>query len=189
MDSFEGKVGLVTGGGRGIGRGICLALADAGANLIVADIDFDNAARVAEEVTDKRVRRHCVPTLNPMVSGSRSLGQGIGDFSNVDHAGRTLGHTCSSRPTDFVARTVHSGRFQPSTRCFPPGPFLPGAGIPGSRTCARPVWAEIGRRSSRRTNGIRLTIPWLPLLLPRFLQRQSRRLSGFLTVAGLSKAL
>ena len=84
--------------------------------------------------TDKRVRRHCVPTLNPMVSGSRSLGQGIGDFSNVDHAGRTLGHTCSSRPTDFVARTVHSGRFQPSTRCFPPGPFLPGAGRLGVKS-------------------------------------------------------
>ncbi len=56
MHSFEGKVGLVTGGGSGIGRGICLALADAGANLIVADIDLDNAARVAEEVTGKGVR-------------------------------------------------------------------------------------------------------------------------------------
>ncbi len=44
MDIFEGKVGLVTGGGSGIGRGICLALADVGANLIVADIDLDNAA-------------------------------------------------------------------------------------------------------------------------------------------------
>ena len=56
MRSFEGKVGLVTGGGNGIGRGICLALADAGANLIVADIDLDNAARVAEEVTGKGIR-------------------------------------------------------------------------------------------------------------------------------------
>ena len=56
MRSFEGKVGLVTGGGSGIGRGICLALADAGANLIVADIDLDNAARVAEEVTGKGIR-------------------------------------------------------------------------------------------------------------------------------------
>ena len=56
MDSFEGKVGLVTGGGCGIGRGICLALADAGAKMIVADIDLDNAVRVAEEVTGKGVR-------------------------------------------------------------------------------------------------------------------------------------
>ena len=109
MDSFEGKVGLVTGGGRGIGHGICLALADAGANLIVADIDFDNAARVAEEVTDKRVRRHCVPTLNPMVSGSRSLGQGIGDFSNVDHAGPdTRAHLF--KPADRLCRSDSSFR-------------------------------------------------------------------------------
>ena len=49
MDNFEGKVGLVTGRGSEIGRGICLTLANAGANLIVADIDLDNAARVAEE--------------------------------------------------------------------------------------------------------------------------------------------
>lgn len=56
MDSFEGKVRLVTGGGSGIGRGICLALADAGANLIVTDIDLDNAARVAEEVMGKGLR-------------------------------------------------------------------------------------------------------------------------------------
>ncbi len=42
MDIFEGKVGLVTGGGSG--SAICLALADVGANLIVADIDLDNAA-------------------------------------------------------------------------------------------------------------------------------------------------
>ncbi len=73
MDSFEGKVGLVTGGGSGICRGNCLAFADAGANLIVADIDLDNAARVAEEVTDKGVRRHCAPTLNPKERNSARL--------------------------------------------------------------------------------------------------------------------
>ena len=50
MDSFEGKVGVVTGGGSGIGRGICLALAAAGARVVVADIDGDTAAKVAREV-------------------------------------------------------------------------------------------------------------------------------------------
>ena len=40
------------------------------------------------------------------------------------------------------------------------------------------------RSTCKRTKGVVLTIPWLPLLLPRFPQRQSHRLSDFPTVAG-----
>ena len=41
---------VVTGGGRGIGRGIALALADNGADVVAADIVEDNARHVADEV-------------------------------------------------------------------------------------------------------------------------------------------
>jgi NAD(P)-dependent dehydrogenase (short-subunit alcohol dehydrogenase family) len=50
MDRFENKVAVVTGGGSGIGRGICLALAGAGSRVVVADIDGDSAEQVAKEV-------------------------------------------------------------------------------------------------------------------------------------------
>lgn len=41
---------LVTGGGRGIGRGIALAFARQGAALAVADLDRQSAEQVAEEI-------------------------------------------------------------------------------------------------------------------------------------------
>ena len=47
---LENKVSLVTGAGQGIGRGIALALAKEGSHVVVADLNFENAQKVAEEV-------------------------------------------------------------------------------------------------------------------------------------------
>ncbi len=48
--TLAGKTGLVTGGGRGIGRAIALALAREGCQVAVADILDDNARAVRAEV-------------------------------------------------------------------------------------------------------------------------------------------
>ncbi|MDD4875968.1 MAG: SDR family NAD(P)-dependent oxidoreductase, partial [Dehalococcoidales bacterium] len=47
---LEGKVAIITGGGGGLGRGITLCLAEEGADIVIDDINIDNANKVAEEV-------------------------------------------------------------------------------------------------------------------------------------------
>lgn len=47
---LKGKTAIVTGGGSGIGRGICLRYAREGASVVVADLDTAGAENVAEEI-------------------------------------------------------------------------------------------------------------------------------------------
>ncbi len=49
---LSGQVAIVTGGGKGIGRAYCKALAWEGATVIVADIDLQAAESVAGEINE-----------------------------------------------------------------------------------------------------------------------------------------
>ena len=56
LHQLRDKVALVTGGASGIGRATALALAEAGAALVIADVDEDGGRSVAEQVGGKFVR-------------------------------------------------------------------------------------------------------------------------------------
>jgi rhamnulose-1-phosphate aldolase/alcohol dehydrogenase len=47
---LEGRIAVITGGGSGIGRAAARKLAELGAHVVVADLNVDRAAEVAEEI-------------------------------------------------------------------------------------------------------------------------------------------
>lgn len=53
MNTLEGKVALVSGGGQGLGKAITQVLSEVGAFVIPADIRGENAVQVAEEIKQK----------------------------------------------------------------------------------------------------------------------------------------
>jgi NAD(P)-dependent dehydrogenase (short-subunit alcohol dehydrogenase family) len=48
---LTGRVAVVTGGGSGIGRSVCIAFAEYGANVVVADLNLEAAHTVVAELT------------------------------------------------------------------------------------------------------------------------------------------
>ncbi len=51
MDYYKDKIAIVTGGGSGIGRALCMELGGSGAKVVVADINAEGAEHTAKAVT------------------------------------------------------------------------------------------------------------------------------------------
>jgi 3-oxoacyl-[acyl-carrier protein] reductase len=85
MAGLEGRVAIVTGGGGGLGEGICHALAATGAAVAAVDVAREEAERVAGQVSSGGAR--CV-ALEADVSDRRSaqamVESVVGEFGGVD---------------------------------------------------------------------------------------------------------
>ena len=80
-----GRVALVTGGARGIGRGIVLALAQNGADVAVADINFEDARSVSDEVTKLGRNALALPVdVTDQVSVDGMVKEAIARFDRID---------------------------------------------------------------------------------------------------------
>jgi NAD(P)-dependent dehydrogenase (short-subunit alcohol dehydrogenase family) len=83
--ALEGKVALVTGAGRGIGRAHAVALAAAGAAVVVNDIDPLPAALVAAEVVERGGRALADSTdVASIDGGRRAVHVAIDAFGHID---------------------------------------------------------------------------------------------------------
>ena len=85
---LDGKIALVTGGARGIGFSIATALAEAGSNVVLADLDFTTAKSSAEKIynsTGKESIAIEVDVTNP-VSVDEMMAIIIAQFGRLDSA-------------------------------------------------------------------------------------------------------
>ena len=84
--SFNGKVALITGGSRGIGRSIAEVFAQRGADVIVADINDAEAKTTAEQIAESTGRR-AMPLfvdVRELASAQEMVDKAIAEFGKVD---------------------------------------------------------------------------------------------------------
>jgi len=85
MGVLEGKVALVTGGGRGIGRAIALRFAREGAHVALADLDERSARAVADEVAQLGVRALPIVADVTQAAGIREIVRGaVAELGRID---------------------------------------------------------------------------------------------------------
>jgi NAD(P)-dependent dehydrogenase (short-subunit alcohol dehydrogenase family) len=83
--SLDGKVAVVTGSGRGIGRAYARALADAGAAVVVNDVDADVAEEAVATITGAggRAVAEVVP-VGSSEAAERLVGRAVEAFGRLD---------------------------------------------------------------------------------------------------------
>jgi len=77
--SLKGKVALVSGASRGIGEASALALAEAGADVVVASRKLPDLEEVAEKVRTKGVKSLAVAAHIAKMEDSKNLVQKVLD--------------------------------------------------------------------------------------------------------------
>jgi 3-oxoacyl-[acyl-carrier protein] reductase len=82
---FRGKTALVTGSARGIGRDIALKLGEKGANLVLVDLEIEQAENTAQNIESLGVRAKAYDcNVSSFESVEKVCKQAIGDFGGVD---------------------------------------------------------------------------------------------------------
>jgi 3-oxoacyl-[acyl-carrier protein] reductase len=94
---LAGKVALVTGSGRGIGRSIALKLASEGARLVINDLDPEPAAQVVTEITALGGEATaCVGDVSAPDFAERFVGTAVEQYQGLDIIVNNAGYTWDS---------------------------------------------------------------------------------------------
>jgi 3-oxoacyl-[acyl-carrier protein] reductase len=108
MSTLAGKVALVTGSGRGIGRALALKLASEGASVVVNDLDAGPAGEVVDRITQAGGKAvACVGNVSAPDFGDRFVKTALDSFGGIDIIVNNAGYTL-----DNVVQKMTDEQFQ-----------------------------------------------------------------------------
>jgi 3-oxoacyl-[acyl-carrier protein] reductase len=91
---LEGKVALITGSGRGIGRSIAHKLASEGARVVVNDLDAEPAEETVREIRDAGgTAVPCVGSVTAPDFAERFIGTAVAEYNGLDIVINNAGYT------------------------------------------------------------------------------------------------
>ena len=83
--SLAGQVGIVTGGGQGLGWAFCQAFAEAGADIVIAEINPETGPKTAEQIQIMGRQALCVQTdVRDNASVEAMVDQALAKFGRID---------------------------------------------------------------------------------------------------------
>ncbi len=91
MGRLEGKVAIITGAASGFGEGIAKRFAEEGAKVVVADLNFKGAERVAGEIGESAVSIQCDVSQKSQVDDM--VASAMDNFGRVDVMVNNAGFT------------------------------------------------------------------------------------------------
>ena len=108
MFDLTGKVAVVTGGNGGIGLGMAIGLAQAGADIVIASRNAEKNAAAEAALRAEKVRAMSVPTDVRDPEACRALvAQAVADFGRVDILINNSGINYRKQPQEFTLEEFH----------------------------------------------------------------------------------
>ena len=97
MGKLGGKIALVTGAGRGIGRAIAIKLASEGANLVINDMDDGPAQETLDELRSMgAAAATCIGSITEPNFAEHFVGTAVSVFGGLDIVVNNAGYTWDS---------------------------------------------------------------------------------------------
>jgi len=107
LDRFAGKVVVITGGAKGLGRGLSEALARAGARLVVGDIDIASANALCDGLTQASCTATALEVdVTDAASVDRLIEHAVTLHGRVDYMINNAGIAAGGEFQDVSAATV-----------------------------------------------------------------------------------